>query len=155
MKANELQIGDLIYVYGQDGDIYAEPHWYVRKVTDDWLVDMVRGEEEDRRIAERGINIKDGQLFIGDTKPIPITEEILKTNGFKEVYKSTFQTIYILQLPMGEDFLEYAFLACSDNCFKIFLYSEERGKTYINNVHQLQQSLRLCGLNDLADNFKV
>lgn len=25
----------------------------------------------------------------------------------------------------------------------------------LDSVHQLQQTLRLCGLNDLADNFKV
>lgn len=93
--------------------------------------------------------------FVNCGEPIPITEEILKENGFKEVYKSTFQTIYILQLPMGGDFLEYVFLACSDNCFKIFLYGVEREKTYINYVHELQHALRLCGLNELADNFKV
>lgn len=138
MNAKELQIGDWVS--------YTEQCYQDKIIALDSLNHLV---------GFRKSHLSVDWCDLDQCSPIPLTEEILKTNGFKEVYKSTFQTIYILQLPMGGDFLEYVFLACSDNCFKIFLYGVEREKTYINNVHQLQQALRLCGLNDLADNFKV
>lgn len=146
MKANELQIGDLIYVYGQNGNLSTEPDWYARKVTADWLVDMVRGEEEDRRIADNGITIPAGQLFIGDTKPIPITEEILKmngipTNGNTHLFDTDIN--YYLELLWADGELLWT-INLAEYCIMPFTY-----------VHELQHALRLCGLNDLADNFKV
>ena len=80
-------------------------------------------------------------------EPIPLTAEILEKNGFVfrenndimcgEYYlhnQSTFAIKmfngYLVGMCMGED-LEFHY------------------------VHELQHALRLCGLNELADNFKI
>ena len=82
-------------------------------------------------------------------KPIPLTAEILDENDFWIV----------------EDDIRY----CGDSEVWIHTYVEHldiekfegRFQCYeipdmqFNYVHQIQQALRLCGLNELADNFKV
>lgn len=79
-------------------------------------------------------------------QPIPLTEEILKANGFRteefeygEVgwYPKEGCT-YITQYP-----------------HKNPMFALEGTDIDLEYVHQLQQALRLCGLNDLADNFKL
>lgn len=78
-------------------------------------------------------------------EPIPLTEEILNVNGFWEegggfakffpnvgkftTWKSRIEDIQCTLLGTVELPLRY--------------------------VHQLQHALRLCGLNDIADNFKI
>ena len=82
-------------------------------------------------------------------KPIPLTAEILDENDFWIV----------------EDDIRY----CGDSEVWIHTYVEHldiekfegRFQCYeipdmqFNYVHQIQQALRLCGRNELADNFKV
>ena len=67
-----------------------------------------------------------------DIEPIPLTEEILKANEHKwiGISKFGFPNI-VIDTP---------------KCYilKDFSY-----------VHELQHALRLCGLNELADNFKM
>lgn len=145
MKASEIMINDLIYVYGQNGNIAADPHWYVRKVTADWLVDMVRSEEKDRRIAESGITIPDGQLYIGDAKPIPLTPEILKANGWKWRKKGLISSMRLFD----EDGHSIMTLTYGN------IMSIGGHEIKVQYVHELQRALRCCGLNDIADNFKI
>ena len=76
-------------------------------------------------------------------KPIPLTPEILKKNGWKETeycyeyrdYKNTIQCC----LP--------------DMIGRINGVEIENFKC--EYVHQYQHLLRLCGLHELADNFKI
>lgn len=145
MKASEIMINDLIYVYGQNGNIAANPHWYVRKVTADWLVDMVRSEEKDRCIADNGITIPDSQLFIGNTKPIPLTEEILKANGFRFIDE---KRLFFVPDEGGSISYQTVTHFVSVGC-------DGSVRKNIGFVHEFQHALRLCGLNDLADNFKI
>lgn len=73
-------------------------------------------------------------------KPIPLTPKILKKNGW-------WYGIEDIWLHDGVSFCIEKWngkFQCYD-IIQIKLYS----------VHQLQQILRLCGLNELADNFKV
>lgn len=71
---------------------------------------------------------------------VPLTAEILEKNGWKE-----YPQVYSRQKLR----------------FDICRFEDEVGITLQGNcivlkyVHQLQHALRLCGLNDLADNFKV
>lgn len=76
--------------------------------------------------------------------PIPLTEAILKANGFEyreftsheSMHYNHSVTIYLNK--DGEIFM--------------LIGGEQRWMRY---VHQLQHALRLCGLNELADNFKI
>lgn len=150
MKACELMIGDLIYVYGRNGNIFSKPHWYIRKVTADWLADMDIREANDKELTDNGIVIPN-QLFIGDTKPIPLTDDILKANGFEDETSNFWKLRvddkphhYIFRLNKGGALGGDGY---SMNC-NIYTIT-------INYVHELQHALRICGLNDLADNFKI
>ena len=76
-------------------------------------------------------------------KPIPLTTEILEKNGWKETeywheYQDNKNTI---QCCLPE-------LRGKINGIEIEHFKCEY-------VHQYQHLLRLCGLDDLADNFKI
>lgn len=79
-------------------------------------------------------------------RPIPLTEEILEkngipTNGDPFIFKEDKDCCLELTYENGEllwtiNIAEYAIIS--------FIY-----------VHEFQHALRLCGLNELADKFKV
>lgn len=73
---------------------------------------------------------------------IPITSEILEKNGF--VYRD---------IPF-EMYWEYDGLIINRGAYYYINLGNNLGMD-VSNVHQLQHALRLCGLNDLADNFKI
>ena len=76
-----------------------------------------------------------------ECEPIPLTTEILENNGWKHSNNL---------MIVGIDDID-------------FYWSEEFGVLYKNQynmcnckyVHHLQHALRLCGLDELADNFKI
>lgn len=84
---------------------------------------------------------------------VPLTPEILEKNGFCFVKSSDKDTVWngwwiYKDLELG--------VCCLDR--------EDNWPCYINiddsnikceYVHQLQHALRLCGLNEVADNFKI
>ena len=78
-----------------------------------------------------------------DPNPIPLTTEILEKNGWKEAqywheYQDGRSTVQCC-LPDMQGMINGVFI-------------EHFQCEY---VHQYQHLLRLCGLTDLADNFKV
>lgn len=90
-------------------------------------------------------------------EPIPLTEDILRENGFDIVQDGDALTIW----KQKDD--EYG-----NEIYDITIYGSKGVTRYdtsirchgairknICYVHELQHALRLCGLNDLADNFKV
>lgn len=126
MNAKELMICDLV--------IYEDN---IHKITDLSLC-----------IDESVLVHVDGyecHIFEHEISPIPLTKEILKANGFWEegggfakffpgvgkftTWKSRIEDIQCTLFGTVELPLRY--------------------------VHQLQHALRLCGLQELADNFKV
>ena len=142
MKANELMIGDWVCL---KDDIKSELPLKVDGV----LIDDISLE---------------GEGFLGGVdglvRPIPITPEILEKNGFHLELSSNKENVYshfdkgdctpIIFLSAGQEkwtlhVKNYILKKCLD--FTIFhdtLY-----------VHELQHILQLCGLDELADNFKV
>lgn len=82
-----------------------------------------------------------------EVEPIPLTAEILEKNGFE--YDPSFHTWIYDEFTinhgylMGEDYNEHLFVFVADV------------HVVITYVHELQNVLRLCGMNDLADNFKI
>ena len=91
--------------------------------------------DEDGVICE---GIKDVPLV--NCSPIPLTPEILEKNGWwydgDDMWQHEEVGFYIEKL--NERF----------RCYDIT-------DIKLDSVHQLQQTLRLCGLDKLADNFKV
>ena len=86
-------------------------------------------------------------------KPIPLTPEILWKNGFNFIRNSDTTSV-------GNREWIYEGLEISTSS----LYRGGSGPYYISiydsvitceYVHQLQHALRLCKLDELADNFKV
>ena len=73
-------------------------------------------------------------------KPIPLTPEILEKNGW------WFDGYDIWQHK------EVSF--CIEKCNERF-QCYDINQIKLDSVNQLQQTLRLCGLNELADNFKI
>lgn len=77
--------------------------------------------------------------------PIPLTAEILEKNGWDEEWINggwcyNHKLRFLLSLNLNKD---------------SFYLSITNHGVYIHYVHELQHALRLCGLNELADNFKV
>ena len=98
-----------------------------------------------------------GDCFrIVDAEGIPVTPEILEKNGFHLILSSIDENVYY-----GND--ECAWLFLSIGREKEILYVKNlRSKRHLEfefrdtlYVHELQHILRLCGLNELADNFKL
>lgn len=94
-------------------------------------------------------------VHIDELKPIPLTEEILKMNGFEE-------NLYYLDKLIDD----YTSIHWTDqNPFKlknegyprVSIFTKAIDIRYLpcTYVHELQHALRLCGLTELADNFKL
>lgn len=134
MKANELMIGDWIF--------YGDKPVKVLQLSENSKYDWV--------------------------KPIPLTYEILKKNGWRHhatygsIEDETLEEIYMLY--------RYSFEVIFNNkeaiSIRHFVSKEDDGYDkllidYRDNgykpmyVHTLQHALRLYGLDELADNFKV
>lgn len=126
MKATELMIGDLV--------IFEDN---IHKITDLSLC-----------IDESVLVHVDGyecNIFEHEISPIPLTEEILKANGFEKRdghYANGISDCYYkngFALSFREKFYIY--------CGMVSLL--------VNYVHELQHTIRICGLSDLADNLKI
>lgn len=96
---------------------------------------------------------KDGFL---EYEPIPLTEEILKANGLT-LHRDTY---YLNLGYLGNDWVRSIIEVhlCKQVVIGIECnYFEYTNRVHLiaNYVHEFQHALRLCGLNDLADNFKI
>ena len=78
-----------------------------------------------------------------EPEPIPLTPEILEKNGWKE-------TEYWHEYKNGNTIIQ-----CSLPDMQGVINEIEIKNFKCECVHQLQHLLRLCGLDELADNFKV
>ena len=84
-------------------------------------------------------------------KPIPLTPEILEKNGF--VFDCGFWTI---ANPRYNNVTMVTYYSIDDDVADAFLGHWVFDENYaIDYIHQLQHALRLCGLNELANNFKI
>lgn len=85
-----------------------------------------------------------------DFEPIPITAEILSANGFekKENHSGCHYANYIEHSPV------YAEQTIGDQ-WEIDIYQNGKIEMCVRYVHELQHILRLQGLTDFADQFKV
>lgn len=149
MKANELMIGSLVehngYVYKVTG-IYGNTKFV------DLFPCRLRNKE----------NLLLGPLTVMEKEisPIPLTEEILKLNGFRaEEYSGGILFYWEKKKDSkaeGYVGIETRRLRNSDKFFVgTVTKNTPEFMLHLNSIHELQHALRLCGLNELADNFKV
>lgn len=82
-----------------------------------------------------------------DINPIPLSAEILEKNGFEKYYM--YHTLHDKQVRIEHYWHERR--------LEIQPYDGEPWIKLapIYYVHELQHALRLCGLNKLANNFKI
>lgn len=125
MKATDLMIGDWVCL---KDDIKSELPLKVDGV----LIDDISLE---------------GEGFLGGVdglvRPIPLTPEILEKNGWKR------NKIYMDM--KAADYINFSWTdRCDETLFQNGYYMCD-----CKYVHTLQHVLRLYGLNELADNFKI
>lgn len=122
MEAKELMIGDWVNIKGCE----------IAQIRD--LKDLLN--------VELGIFVASG---------VPLTEEILKANGFED------ETADFWKLRVDDKPHHYNFRLNKGGVFGGDGYNMNCNiyTITIKYVHQLQHALRLCGLTDMADNFKI
>ncbi|MCQ2257871.1 MAG: hypothetical protein MJZ41_07760 [Bacteroidaceae bacterium] len=153
MKANELMIGDWVK-YTRKRDQY-------NRVIKNPKTIFIRIES----IVEEGVNEEYHQcdfewIEYNEIEPIPLTEEILKANGF------TRNGMFMSKCWNDSDII-YA-NGSFDNHIDISTCGNDCHSEYLNirlphigfgmpmyYVHELQHALRLFALDKLADNFKI
>lgn len=98
-------------------------------------------------------------FFFDEIEPIPLTPEILELNGWKR--RSYDHALHlhddIVNIALNESYSIFGYThlcGVGTDCVEVEYCSEIDfvGTLY---VHQLQHALRLCGLSDWANNFKV
>ena len=153
MKCRELQILDWI----ADNNGFQ---WQIICVGDDYVYATFEGNEGD----PWEFDDKDDQ-----PQPIPITSETLEKNGWYWGLTSNEEDIvsciggaydehWVYDEGAGEISL---FFPKDTNGGELRIYDQRLnrhlGLIWFDTlyVHELQRALRLCGLNELADNFKV
>lgn len=144
MKATDFMIGDLV-CYDGDTD-YECP------------------------VKVDGVSVNDISLeedgFLGGIeemiRPIPLTEDILKVNGYKSHSFPNYDPYYrFIQLEDGQPMSDARVVDATFREEGILVYLRTDfyacyvGKAFVKYVHEFQHALRLCGFNDMADNFKV
>ena len=138
MKATELMIGDIVYVTSDKTGRVCTVNRY--------------------NTGRSFVLVKDEHYtyHLVNITPIPLTTEILEKNGFKG------EGYLILEL---DEFSYLEYYPFEGRLRKIWHgidkwnnHSDTKDITFqchCKYVHELQHALRLCGMNELADNFKI
>ena len=145
MKCKELMVGD----FCRSGHGFP---MQITNVGDDYAYATFEGNEGD----PWEFDDKDCQ-----PEPIPLTPEILEKNGWIQCKHKTCKSLYEYKgLHLRHTMIKRSngrwVANVNGNVEKFpdeYTYSFLRINVFY--VHELQHALRLCGLNELANNFKV
>ena len=148
-KTSELQVGDWVRLaYNKDKKCVKVICIYQNTIDTDYEDESLHGRHSDFEI-----------------EPIRLTTDILKKNGF--TYGITKEE---KELEKIISFNKRWVFEKKDLTIEFFFNSGHKNRNYLKvslkenigmrfcgctNVHELQNCLRLCGLDDLAKNFKV
>lgn len=125
MKATDLMIGDWV------GRVFDD-----KRIIEDYRqVDWIRTGEIGMRYRK--------VWSIGCIEPIPLTPYILEKNGWKRDCRGF----------MEKEVNRNAYLSWDG--YRATLYQDNHYMCDCKYVHTIQHALRLFGLDELADNFKV
>ena len=143
MKCRDLMVGDWI----TDNHGFQ---WQITVVGNDYDYATFEGNEGDPWEFED----KDDQ-----PQPIEITAELLKANGWKVVVNKFCDEIYYERCFKDENGNHLEWMR---GTLTILLdYEKDDDRVFsdiavpVKYVHQLQQVLRLAGMTDIANNFKI
>ena len=129
MKASEIMIGDLVKLKTDNDDLVPCKIGEIGSM----LFVFIDGDE-----------IMDG-INYDDVEGIPLTEEILKANGFRFIDE---KRLFFVPDEGGSISYQTVTHFVSVGC-------DGSVRKNIGFVHEFQHALRLCGLNDMADNFRI
>ena len=153
MKPTELQIGDYALV---------KPSMMLIKIA----------AVHQKKVGYHAVTHKLNWVRMDLLEPIPLTEKILERNGFKK-YEEDYHNEYVCE--KCDETSYYEIVICWkdsydngaldafnhvqwDEGWKLDIVSEgsyNKGWCKTIYLHELQHALRLCGLDELADNFKL
>lgn len=94
-------------------------------------------------VHKKGVGFEKYAVYFDEIEPIQLTAEIFELNGF-----DVTSTVARLREYYIVEYCFYDYSVSMKNGFNTLF----KKCTY---VHELQHALRLCGLHELADNFKV
>lgn len=137
MKVTNLMVGDWILINNIPHKIQAI----------DSIDAEIRADDELYYIGEDRYHSED------KIEGVPITPEILEKNGIRKrrdeyaVFGWEGMKQWYVTLEDFKPQYDFWFITSSDRDLNI--------SGQIRYVHQLQHALRICGLDELADNFKI
>lgn len=139
MNATELMIGDWILAH----------YTYTSKVTEIHANGSICTDLDGRQIDDT------------DFEPIPLTPEILEMNGFTYDDRELCWKLVVRESKYAPVYSIYV----SARRISIYNWKNENGEPFTDAcnkvnvhykyVHEIQHALRLSGLHEIADNFKV
>ena len=114
-------------------------------------------EDEVELIELRGGSTQRVYESLNDYAPIPLTAEILKKNGFSiddsfHPHRRWNSADRRVVLHNEDEYLN------TFNKWHVHVDTEDMrtiGSVELTYVHQFQQFLRLCGMNDIANDFEI
>lgn len=137
MKVTNLMVGDWMLINNIPHKIQAI----------DSIDDEIQADDELYYIGEDRYHSED------KIEGVPITPEILEKNSIKKrrdeyaVFGWEGMKQWYVTLEDFKPQYDFWFITSSDRDLNI--------SGQIRYVHQLQHALRICGLDELADNFKI
>lgn len=162
MKANELMTGDWVNIYVFPNENPQIEDLFPTRIGT--IMTPLPSENSGEHI-ECIFKAKDGGIGcaarpVETCLPIPLTAEILEKNGWKDISDHTLKGCETFKLHYEQKGFDYYITIKLRDYFKLESYDDrfytlcemEFGCRF---VHELQHALRLCGLKDLADNFKI
>lgn len=162
MKANELMINDWVKF---KADTFGEQKQRVDYLESERVQERLKDDEPIATTANGTFFCTSFALQEYQVEPIPISDEILKENGFiqKDIYKDGEFWDYIYSQHDDEHdfyckarFVDSRGIACCEFSYYTYgILSCNVGSIKLRYVHEFQHAMRLVGLADLADNFKV
>lgn len=142
MKKEELMHGDLLMYYGHLCRFIIRSDGAIIERSDDKNEYLPCSCESDK------------------AEPIPLTERILKANGWWNDEDMNDETTRF----MFYRYKDYVITFVSHSGLSVLTIEQDNQSDFrtviqlvdeVYNVHELQHALRLCGLHELAENFKI
>lgn len=139
MNAESLDIGSIVRI--KEPDRYAGAIGVIKSL-------HYHKKEEGAyfHVLTQTLSITLREVYCDDLEPIPMTFDILKDNGFE------YETPFCYRKKVREN-LWIRVVIYETTC--ILNYNSGTYVMPFKYVHELQRALRMVGLTDIANNFKI
>lgn len=151
MKGIKLQIGDYVFIKSLNGGYHTT------------LIKIAAIHQ--KKVGYHNVPNKLNWVRFSLLEPILLTSEILEKNGFNKVPQPGCSNPYYWEFKEyeeGTDELLHHIKAYSNPFRGMYIFIDNFGdcatlsfNKQVESLHELQQALRLCGLDELADNLKI